>query len=128
MGVGQMLPHAAGFIDAIFSVGLIQTFTVISPLAATILSAIADQDFSSKKLAPLAKLQQEVFDYNDKIANYTYASFKNFNLLNAWLRIWILQHMVSVAKITCTRIFGLALDTIEEKKKRIGRDLLELIT
>ncbi|MEM9510659.1 MAG: NAD(P)/FAD-dependent oxidoreductase, partial [Cyanobacteria bacterium P01_E01_bin.35] len=44
-----LLPHASGFIDPIFSPGLIQTFTTILPLAALILKAIDSNDFSSEQ-------------------------------------------------------------------------------
>ncbi len=113
-----ILPHAAGAIDAIFSVGLAQTFVTISPLAALILKAIANDDFSTKHFAALERLQQDIFDYNDKIANCTYICYRDFNLMNAWLRVWVLQHMMSVAKLTCTRLFGLALETYRGHKEK----------
>lgn len=89
-----LLPHAYGFIDPIFSHGMIQTFMTILPLAALILEAIAENDFSTSRFAPLERLQQELFDYYDRIANCTYISFTNFNLMNAWLRVWLLQHLL----------------------------------
>lgn len=113
-----ILPHATGAIDAIFSVGVAQTFITISPLAALILKAIANKDFTTKNFASLGRLQQDIFDYNDKIANCTYISFRNFNLMNAWLRVWLLQHMMSVAKLSSTRLLGLALETHKGYKDR----------
>ncbi|TVP65600.1 MAG: FAD-dependent oxidoreductase [Nodularia sp. (in: Bacteria)] len=101
-----ILPHATGFIDPIFSVGLIQTFTTISPLAALILKAIANNDFSSQQFTALAKLQQKIFDYYDHIAHHTYIAFSNFHLMNIWLRVWLLQHTMSVAKIIWSQLLG----------------------
>lgn len=110
-----VLPHASGFIDPIFSVGLIQTLTIISPLAAIILEAVANNDFSTEKFSLLASLQEDTFDYNDNIANCTYISFQDFNLMNAWLRVWLLQHMMSVAKIILTRLQGFSLETYRKQ-------------
>ena len=113
-----LLPHSEGFIDPIFSMGLIQTFTTISPLAAIILQAIENNDFNRQHFAPLAKLQRDIFDYNDRIANCTYIAYRNFDLLNAWLRVWILQHMVSVSKIVCSNLFKLVLETYRSKDQK----------
>lgn len=113
-----ILPHAAGITDALFSVGIIQTLITISPLAALILQAINIKDFTTKNFIDLAQLQQDIFDYNDKIANCTYISFRNFNLMNAWLRVWVLQHMMSVAKLTSTQVLRLALENYRGCKNR----------
>ena len=94
-----ILPHSSGFVDPIFSVGLTQTFLTINPLAALILQAVSEKNFSSQRFLPLANLQQKIFDYNDIIAYCTYISFRDFNLLNAWLRVWIMQHLMPVWKL-----------------------------
>ncbi|MEM9004052.1 MAG: tryptophan 7-halogenase [Cyanobacteria bacterium P01_F01_bin.86] len=94
-----ILPHSSGFIDPIFSVGLAQTLLTINPLAALILQAASEKDFSSQRFLPLEKLQKKIFDYNDTIAYCTYVSFRDFNLVNAWLRIWIMQHLMPIWKL-----------------------------
>ena len=94
-----ILPHSAGFIDPIFSVGLSQTFLTINPLAALVLQAVSEKDFSSQRFLPLANLQRKIFNHNDIIANCTYISFRDFNLMNAWLRVWIMQHLMPVWKL-----------------------------
>ena len=125
-----LLPHASGFIDPIFSPGLIQTFTSIIPLAALILKAIASNDFSTKHFAPLEQLQQEIFDYNDRIANCTYIAFTNFNLMNAWLRVWVLQHLMGGGyKLFFTQLLGLELEDHLEFKTKLefkAKDLSRL--
>ena len=99
-----ILPHAAGFIDPIFSVGLTQTFLTIGPLAALILKATSESNFSTQQFLPLASLQQKIFDYNDTIAHCTYLSFRDFDLMNAWLRIWVMQHLMPVWKLGFSQI------------------------
>lgn len=99
-----ILPHSSGFIDPIFSVGLSQTFLTINSLAALIIQAISEKDFSPQRFLPLANLQEKVFDYNDLIAHCTYISFRDFNLMNAWLRVWLMQHLMPVGKLGFSQI------------------------
>lgn len=109
-----ILPHAAGFVDPIFSPGLIQTFITISPLAALIIQALTDNDYSRRRFASLEHLQQRIFDYNDRIANCTYIAFQNFELMNVWLRVWIMQHMMSVGKLSWNPLLDLVLEDRQE--------------
>jgi len=85
-----LVPHAAGFVDALFSFGLVNTYTILIPLAARILKAFSEKDFSTKHFADIEHLQQHLFDYNDKLVNCSYISFANYALWNAWKRVWIL--------------------------------------
>jgi len=125
-----LLPHSSGFIDPIFSPGLIQTCTSILPLAALILQAISSNDFSTRSFVPLERLQQEIFDYNDRIAKCTYVAFANFNLMNAWLRVWVLQHTVSGGfNLFFSELIGLMLESNSQfnaKAKMQLRDLSRL--
>ncbi|MEO1004280.1 MAG: tryptophan 7-halogenase [Cyanobacteria bacterium J06638_38] len=84
------LPHAAGFVDALYSFGLVNTYTILIPLAGRILKAFAENDFSPNHFSEIENLQQELFDYNDKLVNCSYISFSNYKLWNAWRRVWIL--------------------------------------
>ncbi|NJL10755.1 MAG: hypothetical protein HC908_12900, partial [Calothrix sp. SM1_7_51] len=113
-----VLPHAAGFTDAIFSSGLIMTFTTISSLAASILQAIAKQDFSKQQFIPLANLQEKLLDYNDNIANCFYISSHNFNLLDAVLRIWLLQHLMITLKLKLSYVLGFAVEDFKGYKQK----------
>lgn len=122
-----LLPHASGFIDPIFSPGLIQTFTSIIPLAALILKAVSSNDFSTKYFAPLERFQQEIFDYNDRIANCTYIAFTNFNLMNAWLRVWVLQHLMGGSfKLLFGELLELLIEDYPEHKAKVEFKLKDL--
>ncbi|MEH2080293.1 MAG: tryptophan 7-halogenase [Nostoc sp.] len=85
-----LLPHAAGFIDPLYSFGLVNSCTIILPLAARIIKAIAKNDYSTEQFADIETLQHKLFDYNDNLVNCSYISFANFNLWDAWRRIWLL--------------------------------------
>ena len=116
-----ILPHASGFVDPIFSVGLIQSLITISPLASLILKAVQRNDYEQKNFASLEKLQQNIFDYYDGIANSTYISFKDFSLMNAWLRVWLLQHSMSVGKLLWEPISELI---VEDREGYVRKDCL----
>lgn len=113
-----ILPHAAGFIDPIFSHGLIQTLLTISPLASLILQALANDDYATSHFAPLERFQEKIFDYYDEIANSTYQSFRNFELMNAWLRVWVIQHMVSISRLSWDSLLLLVVEDREEYKHK----------
>jgi len=85
-----VVPHAAGFVDALFSFGLVNTYTIFIPLAARILKAFSANDFSPNYFTDIERLQQQLFDYNDKLVNCSYISFASYDLWNAWRRVWIL--------------------------------------
>ncbi|WP_414589998.1 NAD(P)/FAD-dependent oxidoreductase [Scytonema sp. PCC 10023] len=85
-----LLPHAAGFIDPLYSFGLVNTCTIIIPLASRIMKAISENDYSTERFADIERLQQKLFDFNDNLVNCSYISFRNFNLWDAWRRVWML--------------------------------------
>ncbi|MGK7929611.1 MAG: NAD(P)/FAD-dependent oxidoreductase, partial [Spirulina sp.] len=127
-----ILPHAAGFVDPIFSSGLIHTFLTISPLAALILQACDRDDYAMSNFAPLERFQQKVFDYFDLIAKATYTSFQDFELMNVWLRVWVMQHMMSVGKLSWDSLLVLAAEDRYEYTKKdwsrfTGTDFLQSI-
>ena len=82
--------HAAGFIDPLFSRGLANTAQIVDALANRILQAITDDDFSAERFNYIEQLQQSILDYNDQLVNCAYISFVDFDLWNAWFRVWAL--------------------------------------
>ncbi|URD53872.1 NAD(P)/FAD-dependent oxidoreductase [Chroococcidiopsis sp. CCNUC1] len=93
-----LLPHAAGFIDPLYSFGLVNSCITIVPLAARLLKAIANKDFSANHFTALEELQQKLLNYNDDLVHCSYIAFSNYNLWNAWRRIWILGSSMRQAK------------------------------
>jgi FADH2 O2-dependent halogenase len=98
-----LLPHAAGFLDALFSFGLVNSCTIISPLASRILKAVSKHDFSTDNFADLEPLQQDLLDYNDSIVNCSYISFSNFKLWDAWRRIWLIGTLIRRVKARASK-------------------------
>lgn len=83
-----MLPHAAGFIDPLFSRGLSNTAEVINVLAWRLIRALRTDDFSVEQFEHVETLQQRLLDYNDQLVNCAFIGFSNYDLWNAVFRIW----------------------------------------
>jgi FADH2 O2-dependent halogenase len=85
-----LMSHASGAIDALFSRGLANTCEIINATAPALLQALADDDFSLERFAYVDQLQQRQLDYNDRLVNCSYISFADFDLWNAWYRVWVI--------------------------------------
>ena len=82
--------HAAGFVDPLYSRGLINTLEMLQALLDPLLGALDTGDFSEDAFLPLETLHRRVLDYNDRLVRGSYAAWKDFDLWNAWVRVWAL--------------------------------------
>ena len=85
-----LMAHASGFIDPLFSRGLPNACELINALAVRLLRAFQDDDFSPERFDYIERMQQINLDYNDRLVNCAYISFKSFELWNAFFRVWVL--------------------------------------
>jgi FADH2 O2-dependent halogenase len=84
-----LLAHAAGFVDALYSRGLISTFETILALVDPLLQSLAEDRFSADRFAYTERLQAALLDANDRMVNSSYQAFSHFPLWNAWVRLWL---------------------------------------
>lgn len=80
----------SGFIDALFSRGMANSAEVVNAAASRLLQAIKDDDFSAERFEYVERLQNNNIVYNDKLVNCSYIAFRDYDLWNAWFRIWAL--------------------------------------
>ncbi len=85
-----LMSHAAGFVDPLFSRGLINTIEVVYALVDPLLEALRDDDFTDERFEAIDGLQARVLGYNDKLVNGAFQSWSDFGLWNAWARVWAL--------------------------------------
>ena len=85
------LGHSYGFIDALFSRGLISTCESINLSAGIILDCLENDSFSEKKLQPIEHLQKQMLHYTDRMVATSYQTFSHPKLLSQWLKIWLLS-------------------------------------
>lgn len=83
-----MLPHAFRFIDPLFSSGLGVTMSAINLIAARLIAARADGDYSAERFEPVDRWIKSNFNYYDRLVSGAYVSFRSFALWNAWMRLW----------------------------------------
>ena len=85
--------HAYGFIDALYSRGLISTVDVLRTFTPRLISALQDDDFSRERFEFLERQQAELIASNDQMVHCSYQAFGNYPIWNAWVRLWLLNTM-----------------------------------
>lgn len=113
-----LMAHAAGFIDALYSRGLSNTFEIVNALTWRLLDAVREDDFSAERFAYVERLEQGLLDYNDDLVANSYTAFRHYDLWNAYFRIWAIGQIYSTLELS--RAFGRYLDTHDD---RVFRDL-----
>jgi FADH2 O2-dependent halogenase len=92
-----LLPHAAGFIDPLFSTGLSITIAFVNHLACALIRAKEGNDFSPQRFAHLEPWMQNNLNHFDRLVSCAYDSWADFRLWNAWFRIWSLGSFFGTA-------------------------------
>ena len=86
-----LMSHAHGFIDALYSRGMINTFEQIHALAPRLIQALKDDDFSPERFDYPRRLQQSMIRDNDRMVFNSFRSFATWDTWNAWLRLWLIN-------------------------------------
>ena len=94
--------HAAGFLDPIYSRGLALTMSSLLPMAHELLLAIEEDDFSTERFEPLDQLVQGSLDRIDDLVHGSYTAWRDFDLWNAWVRVWYASVNLSTLHISAT--------------------------
>ena len=94
--------HAAGFVDALFSRGLSNTMEIINALGERLLDAIREDDFAVERFAYVQELEQGLLDFNDDLVANAYTSFGNYEMWDAWVRIWALGQFLATFEVNRT--------------------------
>lgn len=91
--VGQrycLMAHSAGFVDPLYSRGLINTLEIIQALIPPLLNALQHNDFDPAPFQIVEQLHRRVLAYNDQLVRGAYTAWADFDLWDAWLRVWAL--------------------------------------
>ena len=83
-----LMSHASGFVDPLFSRGMFNTVEIIYSLLDPLLEALATDNFDDEAFIPVDQQQQRVLNYNDDLVNCAFISWSDFDLWNAWLRVF----------------------------------------
>jgi FADH2 O2-dependent halogenase len=115
-----LMAHAHGFIDALYSRGIITTFEVLSALAGPLLAALDEDKFSRSRFAYAERLQNAMLRQSDRVVNNSYRAFPSFPLWNAWLRVWLIAEIFGDL-----RLFSICVQYLETRDKALFARLEE---
>lgn len=87
--------HAAGFVDALYSRGLTNSFEVVNALAWRLIGASRDGDWSFERFQYVEDLQQGLFDVHDDLVYTSFVAFRDYDLWNAVFRTWALSTVLA---------------------------------
>ena len=79
--------NAAGFIDPLFSRGMQNTAAVADRLAEALIKRF-DRGFEPETFHDVEALQTSLIAENDYLVANAYTSFRDYELWNAWFRVW----------------------------------------
>lgn len=82
------LPHAAAFIDPLFSTGLNLTAHAVNTLADVLLDAFRTGELDQQRLRGIEKQVMRKVEIFDRLVATSFDTFRSFPLWNAWYRIW----------------------------------------
>jgi tetracycline 7-halogenase / FADH2 O2-dependent halogenase len=89
-----MLAHASGFIDPLFSSGMNLTAASVDLLAKQLLRSHITGDYSQEKFEPIDEFFQRNLKIFDEVVGYAFLSFQDFELWDAWFRVWVVALLV----------------------------------
>ena len=84
-----LLSNSHGFIDPLYSKGLLNSFEAVHALAGRLMKALKDDDFSPERFEYINKLQAQQLKDTDQIVYNAYRSMADFDLWNAWTQLWL---------------------------------------
>jgi FADH2 O2-dependent halogenase len=83
-----LMPHAFAFVDPLFSSGLAISMGAVNMMAWRLIQAKKDHDYSIDRFLPIDTRIKKNFDYFDRLVSDSYTAFSNFEVWNAWYKVW----------------------------------------
>jgi FADH2 O2-dependent halogenase len=88
------LPHAASFVDPLYSSGMSVLTVSIDLIADQLLGAFQDGDFDTARFQHIQDIVNAGFDHYDLIVSRSFDAFADYDLWNAWNRNWMLGNFL----------------------------------
>lgn len=94
LGNGFILaPHAAAFIEPLFSTGIVLTLSFIARFAPLVREAKQAGDFSAARFRPIEQVFFDEVAQIDRIVNGTIQSFRDYDVFKQYWRNWVVATM-----------------------------------
>lgn len=94
-----LLGHAVGFVDPLFSRGLVNTFESIARMAPALIEAVQTNTWNKRDFLAYQDYSLEVVRINDRLVANSFTAFDSFPLWNAWFRVWISGSYIGVLRL-----------------------------
>lgn len=101
-----MLSHAAGFVDPLYSRGIISTVESIDILCEVLLEALDDDRFERERFSCVDEHDRRVLSFADRVVRASYISWDDFSLWNLWVRIWAAGTHVIESNLASVLLMG----------------------
>lgn len=88
------LPHAAAFVDPLFSSGMSVLTMAVDLIAEALLKAVPADDFGVERFQFIEDVVNTGFDHYDMIVSRSFDAFASYDTWNAWNRNWALGNML----------------------------------
>jgi FADH2 O2-dependent halogenase len=88
------LPHAACFVDPLFSSGMSVLTVAIDLMAESLLEAFREDDFAIERFRRIDQVVNDGFDHYDVIVSRSFDAFASYDLWNAWNRNWVMGNFL----------------------------------
>jgi FADH2 O2-dependent halogenase len=100
-----LLGQSAGFVDPLFSRGMISALEQIHTLAPHLIECCRNRDFGGNP-TKLQVVQKRALDFTDRLVHNSYLSWSSFGLWNAWFRVWALGVICIEANLGSRLLMG----------------------
>jgi FADH2 O2-dependent halogenase len=91
--------HAAGAVDALYSMGNISTFHTLAIGLERLLRMFAADDFRREHLLPVEDLTSALFRFQDRVVYGNYVALRDPALLQTWIAIWSLTDTARIRAV-----------------------------
>jgi FADH2 O2-dependent halogenase len=88
------LPHAADFVDPLYSSGMSVLTVAVDLIAQAVLDAAAENDYAMERFQFIEDVVNRGFDHYDMIVSRSFDAFASYDLWNAWNRNWMLGNVL----------------------------------
>ncbi|MER0449910.1 tryptophan 7-halogenase [Streptomyces sp. Edi4] len=88
------LPHAAAFIDPLYSSGMSVLIAAVDMIAESLLKAVVENDYATERFKPMEDVVNRGFDHYDTVVSGSIDSFASYETWNAWNRNWVMGSLL----------------------------------
>lgn len=88
------LPHAASFVDPLYSSGMSVLTVAVDLIAEALLPALAEDTFEAERFRRIEEVVNTGFDHYDHIVSRSFDAFQSYELWNAWNRNWMMGNFL----------------------------------